>query len=150
MDRIDRKILNLMQRDAARTNADLADEVGLSPSSCLRRVRRQRGAGIIERVVAILNPAKAGRVLKAIVTVELQRHGEQHQARFLALATKEEAVAQAYAVTSQTDVVLILRLRDMEEFDALCERLFRDDTNVARFFTMVVIRTAKEETAIRL
>jgi DNA-binding Lrp family transcriptional regulator len=150
MDRIDRKILNLMQRDAARTNADLADEVGLSPSSCLRRVRRLRASGLIDRVVAILNPAKAGRVLKAIVTVELQRHGEQQQARFLSLATKEEAVAQAYAVTSQTDVVLILRLRDMEEFDALCERLFRDDTNVARFFTMVVIRTAKEETAIRL
>ena len=150
MDRIDRKILNLMQRDAARTNADLADEVGLSPSSCLRRVRRLRASGLIDRVVAILNPATAGRVLKAIVTVELQRHGEQQQARFLSLATKEEAVAQAYAVTSQTDVVLILRLRDMEEFDALCERLIRDDTNVARFFTMVVIRTAKEETAIRL
>lgn len=150
MDRIDRKILNLMQRDAARTNADLADQVALSPSSCLRRVRRLRASGVIDRVVAILNPAKAGRGLKAIVTVELHRHGEQQQQRFLAMATREDSVAQAYAVTSQTDVVLILRLKDMEEFDALCERLFRDDTNVARFFTMVVIRTAKEETAIRL
>jgi hypothetical protein len=44
----------------------------------------------------------------------------------------------------------MLRLRDMEEFDALCERLFRDQTNVARFFTMMIIRTAKEETAIWL
>jgi len=46
--------------------------------------------------------------------------------------------------------VLILSLRDMEEFDALCDRLFRDQTNVARFFTMMVIRTAKDETAIPL
>lgn len=150
MDRIDRKILNLLQRDASRTNAQLADEVGLSPSSCLRRVRRLRASGMIDRIVAILNPSRAGRVLKAVVTVELIRHGEQQQRDFLSLATREEAVSQAYAVTGQTDVVLILRLRDMEEFDVLCERLFRDKTNVARFFTMVVIRSAKEETAIRL
>lgn len=150
MDRIDRKLLNLLQRDASRTNVDMADEVGLSPSSCLRRVRRLHKAGIIDRIVAILNPAKAGRVLKALVTVELKLHGEQHMRRFLDLAIAEEAVSQAYAVTGETDVVLMLRLRDMEEFDVLCDRLFRDRTNVARFFTMMVIRTAKEETAIRL
>ena len=150
MDRIDRKLLNLLQRDASRTNADLAAEVALSPSSCLRRIRRLRAAGIIDRIVAILNPAKAGRMLKAWVTVELKLHGEQHMRRFLALATAEPAVSNAYAVTGSVDVVLMLHLRDMEEFDALCDRLFRDNTNVARFYTMMVIRTAKEETAIRL
>lgn len=150
MDRIDRKLLTLLQRDASRTNADMAEEIGLSPSSCLRRIRRLRQAGIIDRIVAILNPARTGRVLKAVVTVELKLHGEQHMRRFLDLAIKEEAVAQAYAVTGETDVILLLRLRDMEEFDALCDRLFRDGSNVARFFTMMVIRTAKEDTAIPL
>ncbi|SMG49656.1 Lrp/AsnC family transcriptional regulator [Paracoccus sp. J56] len=150
MDRIDRKLLNLLQRDASRTNVDMADEVGLSPSSCLRRVRRLHKTGIIDRIVAILNPSKTGRALKALVTVELKLHGEQHMRRFLDLASAEEAVSQAYAVTGETDVVLMLRLRDMEEFDALCDRLFQDKTNIARFFTMMVIRTAKEETAIRL
>lgn len=150
MDRIDKKLLNLLQRDASRTNVDMAEEVGLSPSSCLRRLRRLHKTGVIDRIVAILNPARAGRVLKALVTVELKLHGEQHMRRFLDLATAEEAVSQAYAVTGETDVVLMLRLRDMDEYDALCDRLFRDRTNVARFFTMVVIRTAKDETAIRL
>ena len=150
MDQLDRKLLNLLQQDASRTNADLADEVGLSPSSCLRRVRRLRATGIVDRIVAILNPAKAGQTLKALVTVELKQHGEQHMRRFLDLATKEEAVAQAYAVTGDTDIVLSVRFRDMEEFDALCDRLFRDRTNVARFVTMMVIRTAKDQTAIRL
>lgn len=150
MDRIDTRLLNLLQRDASRTNADLADAVGLSPSSCLRRIRRLRDGGIIDRIVAILNPAKAGRMLKAWVTVELKLHGEQHMRRFLALATAEPAVSNAYAVTGEVDVILMLHLRDMEEFDALCDRLFRDNTNVARFYTMMVIRTAKEETAIRL
>ncbi len=150
MDRIDRKILNLMQRDAGRTNLALADEVGLSPSTCLRRVQRLRKAGFIDRIVAILNPAKAGRAIKAVVTVELKLHGEQHMREFLDAARGEDAVSHAYAVTGASDVVLMLRLRDMEEYDALCDRLFRDQTNVARFFTMVIIRTAKEETAIRL
>ena len=150
MDKIDRKLLNLMQRDASRTNVDMADEVGLSPSSCLRRVQRLRASGIIERIVAILNPAKAGRGIKAIVTVELKLHGEEHMRRFLDLASAEDAVSQAYAVTGESDVVLMLRLEDMEEFAELCDRLFRDQTNVARFFTMMVIRTAKEETAVRV
>ncbi len=150
MDRIDRKLLNLMQRDASRTNVDMADEVGLSPSSCLRRVQRLRASGIIDRIVAILNPARAGRGIKAIVTVELKLHGEAHMRRFLDLASAEEAVSHAYAVTGETDVVLMLRLKDMEEFSGLCDRLFRDQTNVARFFTMMVIKTAKEETAVRV
>ncbi|MFG6511362.1 MULTISPECIES: Lrp/AsnC family transcriptional regulator [unclassified Sulfitobacter] len=150
MDQLDRKILNLLQRDASRSNVSVAEEVGLSPSSCLRRVRRLHKTGIIDRIVAILNPAKTGRPLKALVTVELELHGEQHMRRFLDLAVAEDAVSQAYAVTGETDVVLMLNLRDMAEFDALCDRLFRDQTNVARFFTMMVIRTAKEETAVRI
>ncbi|GAB1584559.1 hypothetical protein PPNSA23_45020 [Phyllobacterium phragmitis] len=80
----------------------------------------------------------------------MKLHGEQHMRQFLDLAVKEDAVAQAYAVTGEADVVLMLQLRDMEEFDALCDRLFRDQTNVARFFTMMVIRTAKNETAVPL
>lgn len=150
MDKIDRKLLNLLQRDASRTNAALADEVGLSPSSCLRRVRRLRAAGVIDRIVAILNPKWTGRTLTALVTVELKLHGEQHMRRFLDLAVREEAVAQAHAVTGEADVVLMLRLRDMEEFDRLCDKLFRDQTNVARFYTMIVMRTAKHETAVPL
>ncbi|MEJ8310208.1 Lrp/AsnC family transcriptional regulator [Agrobacterium larrymoorei] len=150
MDKIDRKILNLMQRDAALTNVEMAERIGLSPSSCLRRVQRLTKTGIIDRIVAILNPAKAGRGIKALVSVELKLHGEQQMRRFLDLARTEEAVTHAYAITGDMDVMLMLRLTDMEEFDALCDRLFRDQTNVARFVTMVVIRTAKEETAIRV
>lgn len=133
MDQLDRKILNLLQRDASRSNVSVAEEVGLSPSSCLRRVRRLQKTGIIDRIVAILNPAKTGRGSKAMVTVELKLHGEQHMRRFLDIAAAEDAVSQAYGVTGETDVVLMLSLRDMEEFDALCDRLFRDQTNVARF-----------------
>ncbi len=150
MDRIDRKLLNLLQDDASRTNAKLADLVGLSPSSCLRRIRRLKDVGTIDRIVALVAPAKAGRGLKAIVTVELERHGEQYMRQFLELVAREPAVTQAYSVSGETDAALMLRLTDMEEYDALCERLFQDRSNVARYYTMFVIRTAKEVTAIPL
>ena len=150
MDRIDKKILSLLQRDASRTNASMADEVGLSPSSCLRRIRRLRESKVINRVVAILNPAKMGKSLKAIVTVVLKEHGERQKRRFLDLASQEDAVSQAYSVTGEADVVLILWLNDMDEFDLLSDRIFRDETNVVRFYTMIVMRTAKDETAIAL
>jgi len=150
MERIDLKILDLLQRDSSCTNAALAEAVGLSPSTCLRRVRRLVSSGVVSKVVAILDPAKVGKALKAIVTVELKSHGEEEMRRFLALAKAEPAVTQAYAVTGSNDVLLILRIADMDEFDAFCERVFRDRTNVARFHTMVVLRTAKDETALAL
>jgi Lrp/AsnC family transcriptional regulator, leucine-responsive regulatory protein len=84
------------------------------------------------------------------VTVELERHGEVHMRRFLAAASEEAAVVQAYGVSGETDALLMLRLTDMEEFDALCERLFKTQSNVARYYTMFVIRTAKETTTIPL
>lgn len=122
-----------MQEDASRTNTDLAEEVGLSPSSCLRRVRRLKSAGVIDRVVALLSPARIGRSMKAIVTIELEHHGEQYMRRFLELVAGEPAVVQAYGVSGDSDVILMLRLANMEEFDVLCERLFRDHSNVVRY-----------------
>ncbi len=148
MDRLDRKLVAALQADASRTNAALAEEVGLSPSSCLRRIQRLKAAGVVRRTVALADPAALGRGLTAIVEVELDRHGEQRMRAFLRGACLEPSVTNAYAVTGDVDVVLMLRLVDMTEFQGVCERLFRDDANVARFRTMFVMETAKEETAI--
>jgi DNA-binding Lrp family transcriptional regulator len=150
MDKIDSKLLKLLQEDASRTNAELAELVALSPSSCLRRVQRLKKSGVINRVVALLNPAKVGRGIKAIITVELERHGEQYMRQFLDMASREQVVTQAYRVSGQIDAVLMLRLKDMEELEAVCERLFRNRSNVARYYTMFVTQTAKEETAMPL
>lgn len=150
MDNIDRKLLNLVQHDASRTNIQLAENVGLSPSSCLRRMQRLHKTGIIDRIVAILNPRKSGRDIKAIITVNLKLHGEKHMQAFINRMTKEIAVTGVYAVTGETDVVLMLRLQDMGEFDELCQKFAKEESNIARYVTMMVIRTAKEETAIEL
>lgn len=150
MDRLDLKLLEALQADASRTNAELAEIVGLSPSSCLRRVRRLKASGVITKTVAVVDPTALGKPLMAIIEVELERHDHQHLSRFLAKAAAEPIVTHAYAVTGELDAVLILRFADMDAFTALTERLFRNLSTVARFRTMIVHRIAKEDPAIPL
>ena len=147
LDRIDLKLLAALQRDGGQTNQALAGSVGLSASSCLRRVERLKAAGVIRSTIVLVDPAALGRPLTAIVEVELERHGSALR-EFLALAQVEPAITHAYAVTGEVDVVLVLRLVDMNEFNALYERLFSDDLRVSRFWTSFVMQTAKESTVI--
>lgn len=148
MDKLDKKILTALQHDASRTNACLADEVGLSPSSCLRRIRRLKRDGYISRVVAIVDAAKVGRPIKAVVTVELHDHGTRGLGQFLEEARQENCVQQAFSVTGEIDAILIFRLIDMEEFDTVSTRLFRDNDKVKKFQTMISVKVAKDATSI--
>ncbi len=147
MDRIDLKLLAALQADGGQTNQALADAVGLSASSCLRRVERLKADGVIRATVALVDPAALGRPLTAIIEVELERHGTA-LSDFLTLARAEPAATHVYAVTGESDAILILRLVDMEELNAFCDRLLRDDHYVSRFRTLFVMQTTKESTAI--
>jgi len=148
MDAIDRRILTTLQQDAELTNAELATRVNLSPSSCLRRVRRLKEDGIIERTVALVDPERVGRGLTAIVEVTLERHGLAAQQQFLDQAAEEPAVSQVYAVTGETDVLLVIHLVDMKEYQEICNKLFNHDPNVVKFRTLFAMERIKYETAI--
>jgi len=144
MDKLDQKILQILQADADITNAALAERVHLAPSSCLRRVRRLKDTGIIKKTVCVIDEKALGRTLKAVVEVDLERHGTEAQAVFHEQVKIEPSISNGYTVTGDRDVVLILTLRDMEEYQAVCERLFNHDKNVIRFKTTFVIKTFKE------
>ncbi|MGZ9810862.1 Lrp/AsnC family transcriptional regulator [Pseudoroseicyclus sp. H15] len=148
MDRIDRKIVALLQQDAAIPNNDLADRVGLAPSSCLRRVRRLKAEGVITRTVILTDPKKMGRALKAIITVKLADHGKSARREWLADLDRETAVSHVYSVSGETDAVIMLNLADMEEFQALSERVFSDNANVIQFTTMFVLEQHKAVLAL--
>ena len=148
MDRTDRRLLALLQQDATCSNAELAERVALSPSSCSRRVQRLREEGIIGRTVALIDPDAVGRSLTAIVEVMLDHHGASHRRDFIARLKAEPAVLQAWSVTGEPDVVMILCLRDMKEYQSLSERFFAHDPNITRFRTHFAMETYKRETAI--
>ena len=148
MDALDRKILAQLQRDASLTNAQLSEKVALSPSSCLRRVKRLKADGMIDTVVALCNPAALGRGLTAIVEVYLVHDAIAKCREFMANVMREDAVGQAYTVTGEVDIVLVMTLKDMDEYVALCERLLDANENVRKFRTLIAMDRYKFETAI--
>jgi len=149
LDAIDRRLLSLLQQDAARSNQALAEAAHVSPATALRRVRRLVEAGVIERQVAIVSPQRAGG-LQAIVEVTLDRQGAEHLAAFEARAVADAAVQQCYRVSPGPDLVLVLWLADMPAYHALVQRLFTQDANVRNVKTFFATHRAKFEPAVAL
>lgn len=154
LDNIDWELLAALQEDASLPNQELAERVHVSPPTCLRRVRRLREAGLIERQVAVLNEdavaAQLGHGLSAIVEVTLDRQGAEHADAFERRAVAEPAVTQCWRVAPGPDFVLILRVPDMPAYQALAERLFTQDANVRNVKAFFATRRAKFGTAIPL
>jgi len=150
LDKLDHRILALLQRDADLSNTALAGRVGLSPSACLRRVERLKKHGVIRRIVAVVDPARMAHGLSAIITVEFAHHGAAHRREFMARVRGETTVTQCYLVTGNVSCVLMAHLRDMDDYLALAERLFDHDANVQAFYTYIVMQTIKHEPGIRL
>ena len=115
LDEIDRKLCAELQRDADRTNVELARSVGLSPAATLNRVRRLKESGVIRSITATIDPEKAGFPLHVYVTVETGRHDENASDRLRAAVERMPQVVHADWVTGQTDALLEVVARSIEE-----------------------------------
>ena len=134
IDAIDIHLLDLLQTDASLSNQALAERVHVSPPTCLRRVKRLRDAGLIEREIALLQPdrlaAALGHGLTALVEITLERQGAEQLDAFEARVLPEPAVQQCYRVSPGPDFVLVVHCAHMPAFLALTQRLFTSDANV--------------------
>ena len=143
MDKIDRNIIRYLQDDADITNAALAEKVNLAPSSCLRRVQRLKRDGVIRKKIAVIDDKAVGRSLTAIVEVDLERHGDHANSVFYEQLKKETCVFQAFSITGDSDLLLVMKLESMEEYQSVSDRLFNHDKNVIRFRTSFVLKDLK-------
>jgi DNA-binding Lrp family transcriptional regulator len=147
LDAMDRQILAQMQRDASLSNQDLAVAVHTSAPTCLRRIKRLRDAGLIERQIAILNPELLARTLghglTALVEITLDRQTVEELLRFEARVMEEAAVQQCYRVSPGPDFVLVLHTADMSAYQALTQRLFTSDANVRNVKAFFSIKRSK-------
>jgi Lrp/AsnC family transcriptional regulator, leucine-responsive regulatory protein len=146
-DSIDLALLEQLQSDSSLSNQDLAGKVHISPATCLRRVKRLREAGLVEREMAILNPerlaATLGHGLEAVVEVSLDRQGSAEQEAFEQRVTGDDAVQQCYRVSPGPDFILIVYARDMPDYLALAQRLFTSDANVRNVKAFFSVKRAK-------
>ena len=154
LDAIDLQLLNLLQTDAAQSNQALAEQVHVSPPTCLRRVRRLHEAGLIERQVAIVQPdrlaALQGHGLACIVEVSLDRQGAEQLDAFEARAVREDAVQQCWRVSPGPDFMLVVWSPDMAAYQALVQRLFTDDANVRNVKAFFSVKRGKFDPSIQL
>ncbi len=150
LDDIDRRLLDLLQADASRTNQALAEAAGVSPATALRRVRRLIESGVIERQVALLAPRLSDEGLTGIAEVSLDRQGAELLQAFEARALAEPAVQQCYRVSPGPDFVLVAWVPDMNAWGALVQRLFTQDANVRNVKTYFSVKRAKFEPRISL
>ena len=147
MDETDLKLLDLLQTDASLSNQDMAQQVHISPPTCLRRIKRLRDAGLIEREIAILSvdrlAAALGHGLTALVEISLDRQGEEALTAFEARVVQNDAVQQCYRVSPGPDFVLLVHVVDMPGYQALAQRLFTSDANVRNVKTFFSVKRAK-------
>ncbi|MBO3054461.1 Lrp/AsnC family transcriptional regulator [Burkholderia pseudomallei] len=116
LDSIDRRILRALQRDGRQQNVELAKEVGLSPSPCLRRVRLLEEAGVIERYVAVLNPAKVGRGLTVFTRVWLKEQDADTVAHFAEAVQHLPQVVECHLMAGDGDFLLRVVAADIDDY----------------------------------
>ncbi len=147
LDPLDLRLLEALQTDASISNQHLAQSMGISPPTCLRRVRRLQETGLIERTVALLSPDQLARQLgaglTALVEVTLDRQDADRQAAFEERVAADEAVQQCYRVSPGPDFMLVVVARDMPEYLALAQRLFTSDANVRNVKTFFSLKRSK-------
>lgn len=147
LDAIDLQLLAQLQIDAAQSNQELADKVHTSPPTCLRRVKRLRDAGLIEKQVAILRPQRLadaiGHGLTALVEITLDQQHHDALVAFEAKVATEPAVQQCYRVSPGPDFVLVVHTKDIPGYQALTQRLFTQDANVRNVKTFFSVHRSK-------
>lgn len=143
LDRFDRQLLALVQQDAALTAEQLAERVSLSPSAIQRRLKRLREQGVITRHVAVLDPARVGRAMTFIASVQVESERADQMAALRGWMAAEPRVQQAFYVTGEADFILIVTAADAEGYEALMARLLADNANVRRYTTSVALNVLK-------
>jgi Lrp/AsnC family leucine-responsive transcriptional regulator len=116
LDKTDRRILEVLQKDGRLTNQEVADRVSLSPSPCLRRIRRLEKLGVIRQYVALLDPYRVGLGLLAYVSVQLEKRGAMPHDDFKARVQAWPEVVACFAMTGEMDYLLRVHVEDLQHF----------------------------------
>ncbi|MBV7484230.1 Lrp/AsnC family transcriptional regulator [Bordetella sp. BOR01] len=153
LDRTDRRILAELQRDGRLSNQELADRVSLSPSPCLRRVRRLEERGYIKRYVALVDAEKVGLGLLAYVSIRLDKHvGGSHapMGEFARDVQRWPEVVECYAMSGDMDYLLRVQVADLAHFSSFAMDTLMRHPAVVDMKSFFALQQIKETTELRL
>lgn len=143
LDTFDRKLLMEVQRDAHTPQNELGARVNLSTAAVNRRLRRLAESGVIERYTAVVAPEKVDHPLTIVVNVEVESEQIDQLDAMKRTFERCPQIQQCYYVTGEWDFVLILAVRNMDQYNALTRELFFANNNVKRFKTLVSMSRVK-------
>jgi DNA-binding Lrp family transcriptional regulator len=150
LDPLDLKLLALLQDDASLSNAELAQRVGLSPSQCSRRRSGLEAAGYIRAYRADIDARKLGYAIEAFTRVTLSKHSDATADDFARFLDGLEEVLAAHSVAGDTDYLLHLRVRSLDELGEFVHRRLLPHPHVAQVRSDIVLKTIKENRGFRL
>ena len=155
LDKIDRKILEVLQGNGRLTNLEVAERVNLSPSPCLRRIRRLEETGVIRQYAALLEPRRIGLGLLAFVNVRLEKQGGAPKGKtpadqFRAAIEIWPEVVACYAMTGEMDFLLKVYVEDMEHFSRFMKEQLLSHPSVIDVRSSFALESIKETTALPL
>ena len=138
MDRIDRKLLELLQEDADRPLNELAEAVHLTPTPCWKRIQKLQQTGVIQRKVVLCDPVKMNLGLTAFVAVRTTQHSEAWLRKFAAAVQSIPEIVEAYRMSGEIDYMLRIVVTDIQGYDTVYRKLIRavDLSDVSSSFAM--------------
>lgn len=144
LDKIDRKILDILQSNAKITNAQLSKEIGLSPAPTLERVKKLENSGIIKSYHAKLDTDKIGMGVSTFVYATLKGHNKQNIEVFIDAISKIEEIIECHHVTGSGDFVLKVIAQDISSYQKLMLEKVSDISVVDNLQSMVILSTFKD------
>ncbi|TRZ54703.1 MAG: Lrp/AsnC family transcriptional regulator [Rhodocyclaceae bacterium] len=150
LDRTDRRILDVLQREGDISNVQLAERVNLSPAPCLRRVAALKEAGVIQRTVAMLDPLKLGFQLLVFVSVKLVKGGNRPAEEFFHAVSEWTEVLACHAVTGDMDYLLKVQVTDLQSYNRFMSDKLLRQSGVIDIRSSIAIEQLKETSALPL
>ncbi len=126
MDRTDLRILDLLQEDAGRKIAEIAETVHLSTTACWKRIQQLEAAGVVRRRVALLDAGKLNVGVTVFVAVKTSQHNDAWLRRFAEAVTAIPEVVELYRMSGEVDYLLRVVVPDIAAYDGVYRRLIRD------------------------
>ena len=149
LDRIDRRILDCLQRDAGLSTAEIADRVGLSTTPCWRRIQNLEKAGILKGRVALLDRDQLDLGVDVFVSLRISRHGEEWLKTFTEAVDEFPEVVEFYRMSGDVDYLMRVVVADIKAYDAFYKRLIRH-TGIADVSSSFAMERIKYTTALPL
>ena len=150
LDAIDRAILSELQHSGRLSNLELAQRVHLSPSACLRRVKRLDDSGVIAQYVALVNPRAVGRHGVSFTIINLDSMNTPQLAAFEQAVRDRPEILDCFYVAGANDYLIRFTYCDAEDLERFHSEVLMHLPNVARSNSMLVLRTVKKTTALPL